>query len=166
MVELATLDLPGRVVRLRTADPQDLPALVRLLADDQLGARREHLDATTLPAYRAALDEITADPAHLLVVAAVDQRIVGTLQFSVLPGLARRGERRAQIEAVRVDAEFRGARIGAAMVEWAVAEAGRRGCGLVQLTTHKSRHDAHRFYRRLGFDPMARRWEVHRYPEE
>jgi GNAT superfamily N-acetyltransferase len=37
------------------------------------------------------------------------------------------------------------------MVEWAVEEAGRRGCGLVQLTTDKSRSEAHRFYERLGF---------------
>jgi GNAT superfamily N-acetyltransferase len=41
--------------------------------------------------------------------------------------------------------------LGAAMVEWAIGEARRRGCGLVQLTTDKARTDAHRFYERLGF---------------
>lgn len=37
------------------------------------------------------------------------------------------------------------------LVDWAVAEARRRGCALVQLTTDKSRTSAHRFYQRLGF---------------
>ncbi len=37
------------------------------------------------------------------------------------------------------------------MFEWAIAEARRRGCTLVQLTTVKTRTDAHRFYNRLGF---------------
>jgi GNAT superfamily N-acetyltransferase len=34
---------------------------------------------------------------------------------------------------------------------WAIDEARRRGCRLVQLSTNKSRSDAHRFYERLGF---------------
>jgi GNAT superfamily N-acetyltransferase len=35
---------------------------------------------------------------------------------------------------------------------WAVDEARRRGCALVQLTSDKRRGDAHRFYSRLGFE--------------
>ena len=34
---------------------------------------------------------------------------------------------------------------------WAIDEARRRGCALVQLTSDKSRQAAHRFYERLGF---------------
>jgi hypothetical protein len=37
------------------------------------------------------------------------------------------------------------------MIGWAAQEARRRACSLVQLTTDKSRTDAHRFYERLGF---------------
>ncbi len=37
------------------------------------------------------------------------------------------------------------------MIEWAIAECRRRGCGTVQLTTDKSRLDAQRFYTSLGF---------------
>ena len=37
------------------------------------------------------------------------------------------------------------------MLRWAVAEAQRPGCELVQLTSDQSRVDAHRFYERLGF---------------
>ncbi len=73
------------------------------------------------------------------------------MQLSFLPGLARRGALRAQIEAVRVRDDHRGRGLGAALFQWAIEEARRRQCALVQLTTDKSRADAHRFYERLGF---------------
>jgi GNAT superfamily N-acetyltransferase len=81
----------------------------------------------------------------------LDDEVVGTLQLTVIPGLARAGALRAQEEAVRVRADLRGRGIGEAMMRWVVAEARARGCALVQLTTDKRRADAHRFYARLGF---------------
>ena len=91
------------------------------------------------------------DPAHLLVVVTEGADVLATMQLSFLPGLARRGALRAQIEALRVAAQHRNRGLGAAMLEWAIAEARRRRCALVQLTSDKSRTDAHRFYERLGF---------------
>jgi len=38
------------------------------------------------------------------------------------------------------------------MMRWAIARCRERGCGLLQLTSNKQRPDAHRFYRRLGFE--------------
>jgi GNAT superfamily N-acetyltransferase len=150
MGDLATLDVPGGAITLREATHADLPEVVALLAADQLGALREAAD--DLAPYRTALQAITADPAHLLVVAvASGGRITGTMQLSFLPGLARRGAWRAQIEGVRVHEAARNGGIGARMIGWAVEEARRRGCALVQLTTDKRRTDAHRFYERLGF---------------
>jgi GNAT superfamily N-acetyltransferase len=138
------------VVELRRATHEDLPALVALLAADPLGRSRE-ADGEDLAPYRRAFEAIDADPAHLLVVATDAGRVVGTMQLTFLPGLARRGALRAQIEAVRVHEDHRGQGLGAGMFAWAIEEARRRGCALVQLTTDKSRTDAHRFYERLGF---------------
>jgi GNAT superfamily N-acetyltransferase len=146
MEDLATL---GDAVTLRPAVPDDLPEVVALLAADQLGVHREAAD--DLEPYRAAFDAITSDPAHLLLVADDTERVVGTMQLSFIPGLARRGAWRAQIEAVRVHGDVRGRGLGARMIGWAIEEARRRGCALVQLTTDKRRTDAHRFYERLGF---------------
>ena len=87
----------------------------------------------------------------MLVVAEAEHDVVATMQLSFLPGLARRGALRAQLEAVRVHDAYRGRGLGAAMVAWAIDEARQRGCALVQLTTDKSRTSAHRFYQRLGF---------------
>lgn len=143
--------LPGAgpvVVRAATAD--DVPALVALLADDPLGAGRERPEEGLAP-YLRAFAAVTADPAHLLVVAAEGDDVVGTLQLSVLPGLSRGGASRGQIEAVRVRADRRGTGLGEALLRWAVAEARRSGCALVQLTTDRSRSGAQRFYERLGF---------------
>ena len=152
MTELTELDLGPGTVQLRRAEQRDIEAIVGLIAADQLGAARDGIrDEADLAAYRAAFEAIDADPAHLLLAAESDGRVVGTLQLSFLPGLARRGALRAQIEAVRVAASTRGSGLGAAMIGWAIEEARRRGCALVQLTTDKSRTDAHRFYQRLGF---------------
>jgi GNAT superfamily N-acetyltransferase len=149
---LAQLDLGSFSVRLRWARAADVPAVVGLLADDALGAERDGIrTATDLAAYEQAFALIDRDPAHLLVVAEADGAIVGTLQLTVLPGLARRGALRAQIEAVRVAAAWRSRGLGSAMFDWAIVETRRRGCSLVQLTTDKSRGEAHRFYAELGF---------------
>jgi ribosomal protein S18 acetylase RimI-like enzyme len=149
MPVLTSLTTPA--VTLRTATAQDVPAIVGLIADDQLGATRDGYTQDNADAYQAAFLAIDNDPAHLLVVAESAGQVVGTMQLSFLPGLARRGALRAQIEAVRVAASTRGSGLGAAMMRWAIEEARRRGCALVQLTSDKSRGDAHRFYERLGF---------------
>jgi GNAT superfamily N-acetyltransferase len=149
---LAQIDLDHKPVVLRAARRADIPALVDLLAADQLGATRDGIrDQADLDAYDRALRAIDADPAHILIVADRAGEVVGTMQLSFLPGLARRGALRAQIEAVRVAASTRGSGLGAAMLQWAIDEARRRDCALVQLTTDKARTDAHRFYQRLGF---------------
>ena len=135
-------------VTMRPAEAADLPAILRLLADDPLGKNRE--TAVEAP-YQAAFAAIAADPNHELVVAELDCRVVGCFQLSLIPGLSRRGAWRAQIESVRVDSALRGRGAGQAMMEWAIARARQRGCALVQLTTDKRRPDAHRFYARLGF---------------
>ena len=137
---------------LRPARIDDVRAIVELLAADQLGATRDGADDDEgLEPYRRAFEAIDADPAHLLLVAESGGEIVATMQLSFLPGLARRGALRAQIEAVRVRVDQRGSGLGGELMIWAIEEARRRGCALVQLTSDKRRTDAHRFYERLGF---------------
>ncbi|SDY87552.1 L-amino acid N-acyltransferase YncA [Modestobacter sp. DSM 44400] len=137
---------------LREAVVDDVPAIVELLVQDELGASRDRItDTAGLQPYLRAFQAVDADPAHLLLVAADSGQVVATMQLSFIPGLARRGALRAQIEAVRVRQDHRSRGLGAVMFAWAIDESRRRGCALVQLTTDKSRSDAHRFYERLGF---------------
>ncbi|MFJ4469847.1 GNAT family N-acetyltransferase [Streptomyces sp. NPDC089424] len=136
-------------LEIRAAVTEDLPVIVGMLADDPLGAQRESPD--DLAPYRVALERLDADPNQHLVVAVRQDRVVGTLQLTIIPGLSRRGATRSIIEGVRIHSDERGSGLGTQLIEWAVEESRRLGCQLVQLTSDTSRVDAHRFYERLGF---------------
>ena len=135
----------------RAAIRDDLPAIVRLLADDGLGRNRERPSEPPHPAYEEAFDRMTAQPGNIYLLAETDDGVIGCLQLTIIHGLSRVGMSRAQIEGVRVATSHRGMGIGEALFREAIARAREAGCGLVQLTTDKSRSDASRFYKRLGF---------------
>lgn len=135
----------------RKARREDLPAIVRLLADDPLGAKRERYEDPLPQSYAHAFDAIDADPNNELVVASLDDEVVGVLQLTFIPYLTHQGGWRALIEAVRIDARHRSRGLGRTMFEWAIARSRERGCIMVQLTTDKVRADAKRFYESLGF---------------
>jgi GNAT superfamily N-acetyltransferase len=137
---------------IRRATPDDLPRIVAMLADDYLGRLREALSEPLDERYGRAFAAIDADPNQFLAVAELDDEVVGCLQLTFIPGLSRIGQWRGLVEAVRVDARFRGRGIGRRMLQWAIDECRTRGCSFVQLTTDKSRSDAHRFYASLGFE--------------
>ena len=134
---------------IRPATLEDLPGILRLLLEDRATPSDElPPDAAC---YAEALREMQSSEHNRTYVAEEGGRLAGTFQLTLIRNLLRRGGLVAQIESVRVDAALRNRGIGAAMIGWAVDEARRRGCSRVQLTTNKSRKDAHRFYERLGF---------------
>jgi len=135
----------------RTATIEDLPAVLAMLMDDELGKLREDVSTPLNPAYLAAFEALDRDPNQLLVVAERDGTVVGTCQLSFLAGLSHQGMWRGQIEGVRIASSERGSGLGKAMMAWVIAQCRARGCGLLQLTTDKRRKDAHRFYEHLGF---------------
>ena len=137
----------------RRATGADVPVIVAMLADDDLGAHREAQGAELPASYFAAFQAIDADPHQELVIAERDGEAVGTLQLTFLPYLTYQGGWRAQIEAVRVASQYRNEGLGHELFVWAIDRARERGCHLVQLTTDKRRNDAHRFYEDLGFVP-------------
>ncbi|MDQ0744405.1 GNAT superfamily N-acetyltransferase [Clavibacter sp. B3I6] len=141
-------------VVLRRAGLSDLGPLTHLLADDPISASRgDRADPDDADRYRDALGRIVADPGNeLLVATSADGAHVGTMQLTLIPGMARRGASRLQVEAVRVRSDLRYSGIGGAMVRWVADEAAPAlGAGLVQLTSDAARVDAHRFYERLGY---------------
>jgi len=135
----------------RLAKRDDLSSVVRMLAEDDLGSQRERYEDPLPDSYIKAFEEIDKDPNHELIVAESNGEVIGTLHLIFIPSISYQGSLRAQVESVRVDRKCRGEGIGSDMMKWVIARA--KGCDahLVQLTTHRSREDAHRFYERLGF---------------
>ncbi|RWD82732.1 GNAT family N-acetyltransferase [Mesorhizobium sp.] len=138
-------------IQIRRARDADLSAIVAMLADDALGRAREDTSQPLAQAYLDAFAAVDSDPNQLLAVMTDGADVIGTLQISFLAGLSSRGAWRGQIEAVRIAANRRGERLGQRLLEWAIEKCRERGCRIAQLTTNKSRLDAHRFYERLGF---------------
>lgn len=139
-------------LRIRDATVDDLPAIVAMLADDELGQQRERNESPLPDCYHRAFAELDADPHNRLMIAETDATVIATLHLTLIPSLSFQGERRAQIQAVRVAREWRGRGIGEWLFRETIHEARRAGCRLVQLTTNSVRADARRFYERLGFE--------------
>ena len=137
----------------RQAQITDVPAIRQLLADDALGKTREDLSGQGLENYLEAFSAIQDDPRNELWLALLDDQIVGTWQITWIPYLSRGGNERCHIEAVRTASKYRGQGIGRQMMQFTLDRARTRGCLLAQLTTDKSRPDAHRFYIGMGFKP-------------
>ena len=140
-------------IKFRAATEADLSSIVQMLADDEIGQSREDPRLPLSSVYTDAFSAINADKNQLLAVAVAEgDTVVGTLQLSFVPGVARMGAWRGQIEAVRIAATHRNSGLGQEMFEWAIEQCRNKNCMLVQLTTDKSRPDAHRFYESLGFE--------------
>ncbi len=137
------------MIEFRDARAEDVPAIVRLLADDALGAKRE--SATNLVPYQKAFAALTAQKGNAIIVGDDRGAVVACLPLMIVPGLSRMGATRAFIEGVRVAQSLRGKGVGEKLVRAAIDRARAAGCRLVQLTSDSSRTDAHRFYERLGF---------------
>ena len=138
-------------LHIRLAARVDLPEIVHMLADDELGSQRERFEQPLPECYFAAFDQISYSPFFELVVGEFGERVVGTLQLIFIPSISYKGGLRAQVESVRVEKSLRGQGIGTTLMEWAMERARQRGAHILQLTTHNTRTDAHRFYKRLGF---------------
>lgn len=135
--------------RLATID--DLPAIIRLIADDFLGRQRENFAEPLHKNYVKAFLEIDADSNNELIVAEAGDGVIATLQLTYTPSLSFQGGKRCTVESVRVDEQFRGQGIGRKLMLWAIERAKEKGCVSMQLTTHNERKKAHKFYEDLGF---------------
>jgi len=142
------------MIQMRPASREDVPRVAELIMHGASVQKRTQVEIAVEardPVYLKAFDVIAANPYNTLFVAELEGRVVGTYQITVLPGMAERGRIRAKIESVHVAPECRGRGIGAIMMRHAIGFAAEKGVGLVELTSHKARPDAHRFYNSLGF---------------
>ncbi|MCK5892271.1 MAG: GNAT family N-acetyltransferase [Aeromicrobium sp.] len=136
----------------REATPDDLGDVLALMAQDARSPGTP-VSSVASPRQRSALDELVADPAHQVLVGLVDGVVVATAHVTWLRVLSADGGLYCQVENVRTDEQHRGRGIGRELMAWIEAAARDRGAARLQLTTHHTRTDAHRFYERLGYEP-------------
>ena len=137
------------IIREATAD--DLPQIIQLMCDDTLGSTREEYTVPLLKCYTDAFDNIAQDKNNMLLVACNGERVIGNLQITFTQYLSHKGSKRATIENVRVAKDRRNLGAGTLLMKYAINLAKENACAIVQLTSNKTRTDAHRFYKRLGF---------------
>ena len=130
----------------------DIPDLVSMLSDDELGALREDSSRPLNQKYLQAFSEIDSDANNELTVVESDGEVVGMLQLTFIPYLTYIGSWRCLVEGVRIHSDHRGQGLGAKFLQWAIERARERDCGIVQLTSDKKRPSALRFYESLGFE--------------
>jgi len=149
-------------MKFRKATTKDVPSIVKMIADDNLGKLRENYQYPLSETYYKAFENINKDLNQELIVVDNDkEEIIGTLQLSYLQYLTYQGGIRAQIEAVSITREFRGKGIGKLMFQWAIERAKYKNAHVLQLTTDKSRPDVILFYEKLGFKASHEGMKLH-----
>lgn len=145
----------------RKATKNDLPFIVKLMANDKLGKLRENYREPLPQSYYAAFEIINSDPNQELMVAENDKEILATFQLTFIQYLSFQGKLRAQIENVFVREDLTGQGTGKKMVEWAIERAKARNAHLLQLTSDKQRPRAIKFYEDLGFTASHEGMKLH-----
>lgn len=137
----------------RKATIKDIPSIVQLLAEDELGQTREAPSSSINTRYLDAFKKIDSDPHQYLMVVYSDDHLIGTCHLTLMPSLTYQGSMRMQIEAVRIEKDYRGQKIGEWMMQQAFEYAKKHDVKIIQLTTNKLRPKAKQFYECLGFQP-------------
>ncbi|MFN8833147.1 MAG: GNAT family N-acetyltransferase, partial [Alphaproteobacteria bacterium] len=83
----------------RKAQLSDLPHIISLLLEDDLGKTRESISETVDTKYLDAFYKIDSDPNQYLMVVENGDEIVGTCHLTIMPSLTFIGSTRMQIEA-------------------------------------------------------------------
>jgi GNAT superfamily N-acetyltransferase len=135
-------------VVIRPIERDDVPAASLVVQGGSLTPEAE--DESEVQRYWDAVEETRRRRGDVLV-ALVNDEVVGLTQVMVFPHFQHTGGWCAELESVHVRSDLRGRGIGAKLLGAAEALARREGCYRVQLTSRKVRRDAHRFYEAQGY---------------
>ena len=148
---------------LRPATPEDAPALATLGRKSFCAAfehlyKPEDLAAFLEQAYaeNAVAAEI-ADDCHIHRLADDGERLLGYVKLRDPSGYAGYSDAANPIALGQLytQPDCTGQGIGAALMDWAIAEARERGHDAVQLSVWSENFGAQRFYQRYGFAKIA-----------
>lgn len=144
---------------LREATPADIPALSSLGRDSFVAKFGHMYRAEDLAAFlaethsREAVATELADPARRYCLAELDGALAGYCKLAIPSSLAAHDSARRPIEIKQLYTApgLTGKGIGAALMDWALAEARAHAADAIQLSVWSGNGDAQRFYARYGF---------------
>ncbi len=148
---------------LRPALSADVPALSRL-GNDSFVAKFGHLyrpeDLAAFLDEAYSPDAIRAElgyPDRLYCLSETGRRLMGYCKLALTCGFPEhaRGTRTIELKQLYTDPDRTGQGIGAALMDWAFAEAKARGADEIQLSVWSGNEGAQRFYARYGFVKVA-----------
>ncbi|MCM4171727.1 N-acetyltransferase [Arenibacter sp. TNZ] len=146
----------------RRATKEDLPAIIKMIANDTLGHLREKYEEPLPKQYYNAFDRIEEDKnQELYVIVNPEREVVASFQLSFLQYLTYKGGIRCLVENVHVHEDETGKGIGKQMFQWIIHRAKEKGVHMVQLTSNKLRPDAIRFYESFGFKATHEGFKLH-----
>jgi glucosamine-phosphate N-acetyltransferase len=97
-------------------------------------------------------EKINSNPNHIIVIAELDGKIVGTATMLIEPKFIHDGGLVGHIEDVAVGGKFQGQKIGNGIVEFLLEFAKNRGC---YKTILNCTDDVKGFYEKIGFKHTA-----------
>jgi glucosamine-phosphate N-acetyltransferase len=97
-------------------------------------------------------EKINANPDHIIAVAELDGRIVGSTTLIIEPKFIHNGGIVGHIEDVVVNKDFQGKKIGEKIMKYLIEIAKNRGC---YKTILDCTDDVKPFYEKLGFRQVA-----------
>jgi GNAT superfamily N-acetyltransferase len=147
--------MPGMELSIRRVAPGDADRVAVLLG--QLGY------PTTAPPVGARIERWLADERSVLLAAEIGGSVVGVAALHVIPFLEY-DESRGRLVALVVDDTVRGKGVGRELVAEVEREARRLGCRELELTSRRTRPEAHSFYRGLGYQDSSDRSALYRKP--
>lgn len=150
-------------MKLRAALPADIAALARLGSDSFIAKfghlyRPEDLATFVEEAFaESAIAAELANPDRLYQLAEIEGSLAGYCKLGLICGFPEhaRGKRVIELKQLYTDPALTGKGIGAALMNWALAEANARGADEIQLSVWSGNAGAQRFYARYGFAKVA-----------
>jgi ribosomal protein S18 acetylase RimI-like enzyme len=133
---------------IREAEEADLAAILALYAQPDIDAGDVLRVAEAAQIFR----RFRTYPDYRLFVAEEEGVVVGSYALLIMDNLGHLGARSAVVEDVVVDPQRQGGGIGKTMMRAALAEARRKGCYKLTLSSNMKRERAHAFYEALDFE--------------
>jgi N-acetylglutamate synthase-like GNAT family acetyltransferase len=136
------------MISVRNATESDSDAIEKLIG--QLGYSVSSADVA---ARLATIESV----GNCVLVAEIDGQVVGCLSTSTMTVLHRPAPV-GRISMMVVDERYRSRGTGAEMVKAAERMLAEKGCQLVEVTSNLRRTDAHRFWKRIGYERTSARF--------